>query len=63
MGEEAAVHFESAFRDAPRAETLRLAMRARRDAGQLARATDGVASLPGAEVPDVWPVGVLVEVR
>jgi hypothetical protein len=36
--EQAAVHFESAFRDAPRAETLRLAIRARREAKQLARA-------------------------
>ena len=36
--EQAAVHFENAYRDAPRAETLRLAMRARRDARQLARA-------------------------
>lgn len=34
----AAVHFENAFRDAPRAETLRLAIRARRKAKQLARA-------------------------
>lgn len=36
--EQAAVHFENAYRDAPRAETLRLAIRARRDAKQLARA-------------------------
>jgi hypothetical protein len=36
--EGAAVHFESAFRDAPRAETVRLAIRARRKAKQLARA-------------------------
>jgi hypothetical protein len=36
--EAAAVHFESAFRDAPRAETMRLAIRARRKAKQLARA-------------------------
>lgn len=36
--EGAAVHFESAFRDAPRAETLRLAIRARRKAKQLGRA-------------------------
>jgi hypothetical protein len=34
----AAVHFESAFRDAPRAETLRLAIRARRRAKELGRA-------------------------
>lgn len=36
--EGAAVHFESAFRDAPRAETIRLAIRARRKAKQLGRA-------------------------
>lgn len=36
--ENAAVHFENAFRDAPRAETLRLAIRARREGKQLARA-------------------------
>jgi hypothetical protein len=36
--EQAAVHFESAFRDAPRAESLRLAIRARKEAKQLARA-------------------------
>lgn len=35
---QAAVHFENAFRDAPRAETLRLAIRARRDAKDPARA-------------------------
>jgi len=34
----AATHFENAYRDAPRAETLRLAIRARREARQLARA-------------------------
>lgn len=36
--EGASVHFESAYRDAPRAETLRLAIRARRKAKQNARA-------------------------
>lgn len=36
--EGAAVHFESAFRDAPRAETIRLAIRARRKAQQQGRA-------------------------
>lgn len=35
---EAAGHFENAFRDAPSKETLRLAIRARRDAKQPARA-------------------------
>lgn len=36
--ESAASHFENAFRDAPRAETLRLAIKSRREAKQLARA-------------------------
>jgi hypothetical protein len=36
--EEAAVHFENAWHDAPRAEALRNAIRARREAKQLARA-------------------------
>ena len=36
--EQAAGHFENAFRDAPSKETLRLAIRARRDAKQPARA-------------------------
>ncbi len=31
--------------------------------GDPGAATDGVASLPGDSEPDVWPVGVLVEVR
>jgi hypothetical protein len=36
--EQAALHFENAYRDAPRAESLRLAIRSRREARQLARA-------------------------
>jgi hypothetical protein len=36
--EEAAIHFENAFHDAPRAEALRNAIRARKDAKQFARA-------------------------
>jgi hypothetical protein len=36
--EEAAVHFENAYHDAPNAQTLRNAIRARRQANQLARA-------------------------
>jgi hypothetical protein len=36
--EQAGGHFESAYRDAPRAETLRLAIRARKEAKQLGRA-------------------------
>lgn len=41
--DKAAGHFESAYRDAPRAETLRLAIRARREAKQLARAATDAA--------------------
>ncbi len=36
--EEAAIHFENAYHDAPNAQTLRNAMRARRQSGQLSRA-------------------------
>lgn len=36
--EEASIHFENAYNDAPRREALRSAIRSRRDAGQLARA-------------------------
>jgi hypothetical protein len=36
--EEAAIHFENAFHDAPRAEALRNAIRARKDAKQFSRA-------------------------
>lgn len=36
--EQAAVYFENAFRDAPRPEPLRMAIKARREAGHLARA-------------------------
>lgn len=36
--EEAAIHFENAFHDAPNAQTLRNAIRARKQANQLARA-------------------------
>ncbi len=44
--EQAAVHFENAYRDAPRAESLRLAIRARREAKQPARAaTDAATAL------------------
>ncbi len=36
--EEAAIHFENAYHDAPNAQTLRNAIRARREANELARA-------------------------
>jgi hypothetical protein len=36
--EDAAIHFENAYHDAPNAQTLRNAIRARKQAGQLARA-------------------------
>lgn len=49
--EQAAVHFENAYRDAPRAETLRLAIRARRDAKQLARAAT-LAAIAQQRYPD-----------
>ena len=49
--EQAAIHFENAYRDAPRAETLRLAIRARRDAKQLARAAT-LAAIAQARYPD-----------
>jgi hypothetical protein len=44
--EQAAIHFENAYRDAPRAEALRNAIRARRSAKQYARAAT-LASLAG----------------
>lgn len=49
--EQAAIHFENAYRDAPRAETLRLAIRARRDAKQIARAAT-LAAIAQARYPD-----------
>lgn len=49
--EQAAVHFENAYRDAPRAESLRLAIRARREAKQLARAATH-AALAQERYPD-----------
>lgn len=58
--DEAAVHFENAFRDAPRAETLRLAIRARRDAKQLARAAT-LAAIARERYPDDAPTGQLTD--
>lgn len=52
--EQAALHFENANRDAPRAETLRLAIRARRDAKQLARAAT-LAAIVQQRYPDDAP--------
>ena len=49
--EQAAGHFENAFRDAPSKETLRLAIRARRDAKQPARAAT-LAAVAQARYPD-----------
>src|SRR5688500_1803343 len=49
--EQAAVHFENAYRDAPSAPTLRLAIRARRDAKQLARAAT-LATIAQAKYPE-----------
>lgn len=56
--EQAAVHFENAFRDAPRAETLRLAIRARRDAKQPARAAS-LAAVAEERYPDDAPTSQL----
>lgn len=49
--EQAAVHFENAYRDAPSAPTIRLAIRARRDAKQLARAAT-LAAIAQARYPE-----------
>ena len=49
--EQAAQLFENAYRDAPSKETLRLAIRARRDAKQLARAAT-LAAMVQARYPD-----------
>ena len=50
--EQAAAHFENAFRDAPSKETLRLAIRARRDAKQPARAATLAAVAQGRYAND-----------
>lgn len=49
--EQAAVHFENAYRDAPSAPTIRLAIRARRDAKQLARAAT-LAAIAQSRYPE-----------
>ena len=49
--DSAAVHFENAYRDAPRAETLRLAIRARKNAKQPARAAT-LAAMAAERYPD-----------
>jgi hypothetical protein len=56
----AAVHFESAYRDAPRAETLRLAIRARRKAKQLARAAS-LAAVAAEHYPNDAPTAQLAK--
>lgn len=58
--EGAAVHFESAFRDAPRAETLRLAIRARRKAKQLGRAAS-LAAIAQQRYPGDAPTAQLAK--
>jgi hypothetical protein len=58
--EGAAVHFENAYRDAPRAETLRLAIRARRKAKQLARAAT-LAAVGEQRYPNDVPTAQLVK--
>ena len=57
--EDAAVHFENAYSDAPRAEALRNAVRARRAAKQGARAAT-LASLAAARYPEDAPTMALV---
>lgn len=52
--EAAATHFENAFRDAPRAEALRNAIRARREAKQLARAAT-LSAIANAKYPSDAP--------
>ncbi|MDB5215131.1 MAG: hypothetical protein JWO86_3058 [Myxococcaceae bacterium] len=56
----AAVHFENAYRDAPRAETLRLAIRARRKGKQLARAAI-LAAVAQQRYPDDAPTAALAK--
>jgi hypothetical protein len=55
----AAAHFENAFHDAPSAEALRNAIRARRRAGQLARAAT-LAELASLRYPKDAPTGIVV---
>jgi hypothetical protein len=55
----AAAHFENAFHDAPSAEALRNAIRARRRAGQLARAAT-LAEVASARYPKDAPTTVVV---
>lgn len=58
--EGAATHFENAYRDAPRAETLRLAIRARREAKQLARAAT-LAAIARDRYPSDGPTAQLAK--
>jgi hypothetical protein len=58
--EGAGVHFENAYRDAPRAETLRLAIRARRKAKQLARAAT-LAAVAAERYPNDTPTAQLAK--
>jgi len=55
----AAAHFENAFHDAPSAEALRNAIRARRKAGQLARAAT-LAEVASLRYPKDAPTSVVV---
>lgn len=58
--EAAATHFENAFRDAPRAEALRNAIRARREAKQLARAAT-LSAIAAAKYPSDAPTTQLAK--
>ena len=57
--EEAAIHFENAYHDAPRAEALRNAIRARKEAKQFARAAT-LAALAESSYAEDAPTMVLV---
>jgi len=57
--EEAAIHFENAFHDAPRAEALRNAIRARKDAKQFARAATLAALAERAYADDATTMVVV----
>jgi hypothetical protein len=58
--EDAAAHFENAYHDAPNAQTLRNAIRARKQAGQLARAAS-LSVIAFSKYPDDEPTAAIVK--
>lgn len=58
--EDAAAHFENAYHDAPNAQTLRNAIRARKQAGQLARAAS-LSVIAFSKYPDDEPTTAIVK--